>query len=110
MINHTASHPAVTDCSFSGNFTGSGGLGGGMYNFLASHPVIMKCTFAGNTASVHGGGIYNDEDCGPTVLDCDFINNTASGGGGGGMWNYLSAKTASIRNCDFSGFATGRME
>ena len=101
MINHTASHPAVTDCSFSGNFTGSGGLGGGMYNFLASHPVIMKCTFAGNTASVHGGGIYNDEDCGPTVLDCDFINNTASGGGGGGMWNYLSAKTASIRNCDF---------
>ena len=96
MCNQNNSSPTVTNCTFSGNSADYGG--GGMCNGGGS-PTVTNCTFSGNTAVYSGGGMYNGGSS-PTVTNCDFSGNSADYSGGG-MYNGGSSPT--VTNCDFSG-------
>ena len=76
-------HPGVTD-SFSGlTITGgSGGNGGGLYNFGGT-ATLTGCTISGNSSGEQGGGIYGDEYSTTTLTDCTISDNTSAQGGGG---------------------------
>jgi hypothetical protein len=72
-ICNNSSSPTVTNCIFSGNGAGGGGImgfGGGMCNYSSS-PTVTNCTFSSNSA--------------------DFGGFFGSGGNGGGMCNLTSS-------------------
>jgi low-density lipoprotein receptor class B/polymorphic membrane protein len=94
-----ASQAVVTNCTFTGNFAGSGGTGGGMDN-IGSSPVLRNCTFSDNVAGYAGGGMSNWEYSTPSLTNCIFRANSA--GSGGGMHNG-SASDATLTNCTFTG-------
>ena len=105
------SSPTVTNCTFTGNSTGSSGGGGGMYNGFSS-PTVTDCLFSDNVLDCakhcfgDGGGMHN-ANSDPTVTRCTFTGNSA--GYGGGMHNRESSPTVTdctfASNCviDFSG-------
>ena len=91
MYNENSS-PVLTNCTFSENY----GLGGGMHNYDSS-PALANCTFSKNTGG--SGGMYNHTSSSPTLTNCTFEGN--SGYGGGGISNFGSSPT--LVNCTFSG-------
>jgi hypothetical protein len=96
----------VTNSTLSGNTSGCGFGGGGIFNNGNGGTVtVTNSTFSGNIASVNaGGGIFNNG--GPvTVTNSTFSGNT-SATGGGGIFNQGGPVT--VTNSTFSGnTATG---
>jgi hypothetical protein len=72
-MSSEASHPILTNCTFSGN--SSGQYGGGMCN-EESNPRLSGCTFSGNV-SKGGGGMYNRRESSPVLTNCTFSGNYA---------------------------------
>ncbi len=95
MRNISSSSPTVSNCTFIGNFAGSGG--GGMYN-LSSSPKVTNCAFIGNS-SARGGGMAQF-GARATVINCTFSGNTASSEGGG---IYIQIGAVIVTNCTFTG-------
>jgi parallel beta-helix repeat protein len=74
MMNDN-SHPTVTDCTFSGNFSGNLAWRGGGIRNHSSSPTVTDCRFQGNTAyGGNGGGMFNDQSS-PTITDSLFCEN-----------------------------------
>ena len=88
------SSPAVSNCTFWGNYAIRDG--GGMANYASSSPLLTNCTFHDNSAS-YGGGMWNS-DSSPTLTNCTFQDNSANYAGG--MWNYLSS-SPTLTDCIF---------
>jgi predicted outer membrane repeat protein len=96
----------ITAGNADGNWVGSTGNGGGLYNYLAdptlaniifignqasaggglsntySSPVLSFVTFDGNKATGFGGGMFNYSNSSPALINVSFINNLAQEGGG----------------------------
>jgi hypothetical protein len=82
-MRNLSSHPAVSNCEFTGNHAPQGG---GMANWFSS-PSVSACRFSGNTADL-GAGMHNVGQGTPVVDSCSFSGNVADGGTGGGMHNH----------------------
>ena len=73
-----------------GRMTGSGNLGGGIYN--AGTVTVTNSTLSGNSADYGGGGIANY--CGTlTVTNSTLSGNSANTYEGGGIYNYYGTVT-----------------
>jgi hypothetical protein len=94
MLNWDGNSPAVTNCTFSGNWAD---YGAGMMN-SSNGPTVANCTFDGNVAE-YGGGMLNWMGSSPTVTNCTFNGNEA--GNGGAMLNWMSS-SPTVTNCVFS--------
>jgi pectin methylesterase-like acyl-CoA thioesterase len=102
MYNSNNSNPTLINCTFTSNTTigeAPAGYGGGMYNSSNSSPTLTDCAFTSNTSIGGGGGMFNDNMCNPTLTDCTFTGNTAQGGGG--MLNYDNCNPTLI-DCIFT--------
>ncbi len=108
---------AVTQSTFTNNFTSNfGGAngpygGGGIENQLGGNDTIVGNTFTGNSA-IEGGGIANAGTM--TVTNNTLYNNHAGNNGGGGIQNYgnititettLSGNTSTGGGADLHTFA-----
>ena len=88
MANWASALPTVTSCTFlknsaEDNITGTGGAGGGMYNYLGSSSMVINCIFSGNSAGWWGGGIANEYAAASlTIVNCTLSGNIAGSGGG----------------------------
>jgi len=78
MYNYGNGEPALTNCLFTQNMARN--TGGGMKNYYCS-PILTGCSFEGNSANV-GGGLHNSFST-PILTGCTFIENHASSDGGG---------------------------
>ena len=89
----------ITDCTFSGNFSGDGGA---VFSHINNTLVFVGCTFSGNGAGREGGGMYNyHRDA--TLTDCIFLGNSALRGGG----LFIQQGSPTLTNCTFSGNIAG---
>jgi len=98
------SDPTLTNCTFTGNISGSipGGFGAGGALGLAAGaaPTLTSCTFNTNQAGCCGGAVVS-YDGSPGVFDrCTFIANAANFGGAAWCANAGSAR---FKNCLFFG-------
>jgi predicted outer membrane repeat protein len=104
--NATLDGFTITAGNADGNWVGSTGNGGGLYNYHAdptlaniifignrasaggglsntySSPVLSFVTFDGNKATGFGGGMFNYSNSSPALINVSFINNLAQEGGG----------------------------
>jgi hypothetical protein len=78
-IYNTASSSSITNVTISGN---QAGFGGAFFNDNASSATLTNITISGNTANNNGGGIYNSGSS-PTLTDVTISGNTAADSGGG---------------------------
>lgn len=90
--------PTVSNCTFVGNYAGSGGAA---YNQASSEAVYHRCVFSGNIAAGDGGAVVNEG--GQTKYrSCLFSGNTSISGTGGAAYNVFSS-VAYFSNCTISG-------
>ena len=80
IVNTIGGLLTVTDSTFSGNKTKSGGTGGAIHN--ESSTIIKSSTFYENSAGFGGGAISND-DGDLTIINSTISSNSADTNGGG---------------------------
>ncbi len=91
-INTDYGLATLSNCSLSGNSTGtSGGAISGGAN-------LLNCTLSGNSAGGNGGALSTD---GGGLTDCTFIDNSA--GEGGGAIAFSGSNLMEITGCAFMG-------
>ena len=107
-IYNEQSLPTVTDCRFTSNQTGDGGVGGTGWGESYD-------TYGAGGKAGDGAGIYN-KSSGPVIYGSEFNQNKTGNGGfgksgtgdsgnGGGIYNHLS--TFEVLNCKFNLNETG---
>jgi len=100
---YSGSVAKLQNCTFTGNITQTGGIGGGIYNVI-SNLTLTNCTFDSNKGGA-GGGIYIDGalyDTGTiNIIGCTFSKNTCESEGGGLSMFLYNTNTAIIDKCKF---------
>ncbi|MBU1950565.1 MAG: hypothetical protein KJ927_17765 [Candidatus Eisenbacteria bacterium] len=96
------SSPRIEDCIFTGNTTGSMGVGqgGGLYLYggvIPYNPEIIGCSFLNNDARTIGGAVFL-EGTDSEIDNCLFSENTASMGGA--LYAYSAQMT--VEYCTFT--------
>jgi hypothetical protein len=82
----------ITNSTFSNNSTS--GVGGGIHN---SGTLTVTSSFFKSNSAFGGGGIRNESSGTVTITDSLFETNSSTGGGGG-IFNWYSGGTATLKN------------
>ena len=83
--NKPAGHVTVEKLSFRNGKTGRGGCGGGLFVQTGAADIkVTECEFSGNFSGLNGGGVYAwSSSGGLTIEECVFTDNSAASNGGG---------------------------
>ena len=114
-VNVVGGTLTLTDCTISGNESGTGGgfggYGGGLNN-RGGYVTLTGCTVSGNIVGdgSGGGGLSTLSNGTTTLTDCTVSNNTCIGGNaaGDGIIDYGVNVNNTLTNCTLSGNTGGR--